>query len=157
MGAEIFAGFFILMLLVHLGTGVVTMRHGGSIRRSEQPGEYWGCILWEYLLIAIIIFTILNKPDPRQISEKMVLEAVGGFICSLIVAHFFHRGWKPCRREVFGVGWPRTVILYVACVLSAPVILIWSLRSNLHLGFLFFVSFLILILGTISAQKDSGQ
>jgi hypothetical protein len=177
MNLKIVAIFLFLLFLVQLVTGRtysvnstrwlrvrLSERPGARVywgpvwvRRTEDPRLYWGSMIGICLMLFVIVLGILHKLPPAEIIFKLMLEGVGGLFCSAIVASFFYMIWKPSRREVFGIGSPRTVGLYVACLLSVPFILILNLRSGFPLGILFFVPFLLMILGRTSARIDSGR
>ena len=176
MGLKITALFLFLLLLGQLLTGkaLISSAHWLRVRLSERPGQrvwwgpvwvrrseaprsYWMAIISNCLMILVLLLAILHKLPTAEIMAKSMCLGVGGLFCCAIVGSFFHLIWKPSQREVFGVGSPRTVGLYAACALSVPVILILNLRLGFQLGFLFFVPFLLIILGMMSARIDSGQ
>jgi hypothetical protein len=177
MGLKITALFLLLLLLVHLVTGKTFFvysppwlgvrlreRPGARvfwgpmwIRRTENPRLHWMSMIRICLVLLFVVLAILHKLPPAQTIAKPMMEGIGGLFCCVIISSFFYLIWKPSRREVFGIGSPRTVALYVACFISVPVILLLNLRSSLELGFLFFVPFLLLILAMMSARKDHYQ
>jgi type IV secretory pathway TrbD component len=172
----IFALFLVLLLLVELFTGKAftnsphwlkvrqSERPGawmwwGSVwvRRSEDPRKYWMTIIGNCVMILLFVLLILHKPQHPQTIAKIFIECWVGVVCCLIIGIFFNWLWKPSRREVFGIGSPRTIALYSACVVSIPAILILNLKMSFQLGFLFFVPFLLMILAMMSARKDPYQ
>ena len=122
----------------------------------KTRGKYWMTIIGNGLMFLVFVLLFLHKPRHPEIIARIFIECWVGLVCCLIVGVFFNWLWKPSRREVLGIGSPRTIALYSACVLSVPAILILNLRSSFIFGYLFFVPFLLMILGMMSA-KDSYQ
>jgi hypothetical protein len=177
VGLKIFALFFFLLLLVQLVTGRtysvnsnywlrvrLSERPGARvwwgpiwIRRTEAPRLYWGSNICICLMILVLVLAILHKLPSAEIMAKSLMEGVGGLICCLIISGFFQLILKPNRRVVFGIGSLRTVGFYVACVLSAPIILVSNIRLDIRLGLLVFVPLQLMVLGMISARTPADD